>query len=63
MAEAVLSPIYGEGQIQQERPFHAVLKDGVWIVSGLIPQGWDGGAAEIHIDKRTGQILRHIHYK
>ena len=63
IAEAVLSPIYEEKQIQSERPFHAVLKNGVWIVSGSLPEGYEGGVAEIRIDKRTGRILSHIHGK
>jgi len=63
IAEAVLSPIYGEDHIIKERPFHASLKDGVWTVSGSLPEGWIGGTAVIHIDKRTGAILSHIHYK
>jgi hypothetical protein len=63
IAEAVLSPIYGEKKIEGERPFHAVLKKTIWTVSGSLPAGWDGGVAEIRIDKRTGAILGYIHGK
>ena len=63
VAEAVLSPIYGEEKIIGERPFHGVLKDGVWTVSGTLPEGWEGGTAMVRIDKKTGAILSHIHYK
>ena len=63
IAEAVLAPIYGDAKIKAEEPFHAVLNRDVWIVSGSVPQGWEGGAAVIHIDKQTGKILGHIHYK
>jgi len=63
IAEAVLSPIYGEKQILSERPFIASLKDGVWTVGGTLPSGWEGGVAEIKIDKQSGAIISYIHYK
>ena len=63
IAEAVLSPIYGEKQIEGERPFHAKLEGDQWVVSGSLPPNSDGGVAVIRIDKQTGAIIRHIHYK
>jgi hypothetical protein len=69
VAEAILSPIYGEGVIAGERPFHATLKDGVWTVNGSLPKPKNpqfivmGGTAQICIDKRTGAILSYAHYK
>ena len=63
VAEAVLSPIYGEEQILSERPFSARLRGGVWTVSGSLPEGADGGVAEIRIAKKTGCILSVIHGK
>jgi hypothetical protein len=64
VAEAVLSPIYGEQQIIDERPFHAILRDGVWTVEGSLPKGYDtGGVVLIHIDQKTGAILSYIHGK
>jgi len=36
IAEAVLTPIYGEKQIKSEEPFSAKLHDGVWTVEGSI---------------------------
>jgi hypothetical protein len=63
VAEAILSPIYGEKQILGERPFHATLNDGTWTVSGSLPKGWDGGVATIRIDKKTGGVISYIHTK
>lgn len=63
VAEAILSPIYGEKQIISERPFHATLNDGIWTVSGSLPQGWNGGVATIRIDKKTGTVISYIHGK
>jgi hypothetical protein len=63
IAEAVLMPIFGAGQIAQERPFHAVLHGNVWEVAGSLPPGWDGGVAFVQINKDDGRILRVTHGK
>ena len=69
VAEAVLSPIYGEDQIIHERPFHASLQDGVWTVTGTFEQPSNprlvrvGGVAQIRIDMRTCAILSFTHGK
>lgn len=72
IAEAVLTPIYGEKQINSEKPFIAKLKDGVWTVQGTLhcPDGTggitthcDGGTAEVRISKTDGRILFMMHYK
>jgi hypothetical protein len=36
IAEAVLTPVYGEAKIESQRPFTAKLKDDVWTVSGTL---------------------------
>ena len=61
IAEAVWVPIYGEQQIARERPFIAMLHNGVWTVSGSLPPGQPGGVAIAEISKRTGRILRVSH--
>jgi len=76
IAVAVLSPIYGEKQIQSEKPFHASLKHGVWTVNGSLPNptaggkvvaGYHavvvGGTALIQISKKDGHILFVMHGK
>jgi hypothetical protein len=63
IAEAVLSPIYGEETIVHERPFHATLNNGVWTVEGSLAQNMVGGTARIRVDKQTGAILSYIHGK
>jgi hypothetical protein len=63
IAEAVLIPIYGSKQVQAEEPFAATLKAKVWIVSGHLPEGADGGVAEVRISKLTGEILSIRHGK
>jgi len=61
IAEAVWIPIYGQVQIERERPFRAVLKDGVWTVTGSLPAGRVGGVAVAQIGRRDGRILRVSH--
>jgi hypothetical protein len=61
IAVAVWSPIYGREQIESEKPFKASLKDGVWTVTGTLPEGYDGGTAIADILQENGCILRVIH--
>lgn len=61
VAEAVLTPIYGEKQIKSEEPFSAKLHSGTWIVSGTIAEGVEGGVAEIKISKRDGTVISVTH--
>ncbi|MEO8206301.1 MAG: NTF2 fold immunity protein [Chthoniobacterales bacterium] len=43
IAVAVWNPIYGKKQIGNEKPYNAVLKDGVWTVTGSMPKPMLGG--------------------
>jgi hypothetical protein len=58
IAEAVLIPVYGKEKIESERPFKAVLENGVWAVNGTLhcPDGKGsvttmcvGGTAEVKL--------------
>jgi len=60
IAVAVWNPIYGEKQIASEKPYHATLTGGVWVVVGSLPKGV-GGTAIAEISKDNGCILRVIH--
>ena len=61
VAVAVWTPIYGKDKIEGEKPYNAHLKNGVWTVTGSLPEGFDGGVAEADIAKDDGRILRVIH--
>lgn len=63
IAEVILAPIYGIETIARQRPFSAILKNEVWIVSGTLPKGTPGGVARIEISKRDCHILRVTHGK
>ena len=65
IAEAVLSSIYGQETIDEEKPLKAGLKDAVWTVEGTLncPEGQRclGGVAVVEISKDDGKILRVSH--
>ena len=61
IAVAVWEPIYGRKQIEGEKPFTAVLRDGIWTVQGSLPLHTSGGVALAEIAKDDGRILRVTH--
>ncbi|OFW86393.1 MAG: hypothetical protein A2794_01455 [Alphaproteobacteria bacterium RIFCSPHIGHO2_01_FULL_40_8] len=63
IAVAVWIPIYGKDEIEKEKPYKATLKDGIWHVTGFLPEGWLGGVAEAEIAKDDGRIIRISHGK
>jgi hypothetical protein len=72
IAETVLMPVYGEKQIESERPFLATLKEKIWTVAGTLrcpnvnggtTNSCDGGTAEVQIAKDDGRIFSMIHHK
>jgi hypothetical protein len=63
IAVAVWEPIYGAEHIANEKPYTAVLANGVWTVHGAVPGGSVGGAAIAEIAQDDGRILRVGHGK
>ncbi len=71
IAEAVLVPVYGEKQIESEKPLAAKLKGNVWTVEGGLHcsdgKGTGtvclGGVATVEIDKMDGRIVSMSHTK
>jgi len=61
IAVAVWVPIYGEKLIESEKPFKATLKNGIWTVTGSLPEGYLGGKVIAEISKETGCIIKVIH--
>ncbi len=72
IAEAVLSPVYGKTHVESERPFSAMLKDSVWVVSGTVycingfpeagkvPTG-RGESEIVEISKKDAHIISMTH--
>jgi len=72
IAEAVLVPVYGEKQIESEKPFTAIRRGDEWIVSGTLhcrdQNGREktncvGGTAVVELSKIDARIISMIHYK
>src|SRR4051812_7702102 len=63
IAVAVWEPIYGRKQIEGEKPFTAVLRNGIWTVQGSLPLHAIGGVALAEIARKDGRILRVTHGK
>ncbi len=61
IAVAVWIPIYGKKEIENQEPYDAVLENGIWFVSGSMPEDRLGGAAEAEIIKENGKIIRISH--
>jgi len=43
LAEAILKPIYGDENIDRQKPFKVILKNKVWVITGTLPEGLMGG--------------------
>ena len=56
IAVAILTPVYGEAEINAAKPWHTGLKNGVWTVVGTFHEQGDGGTPVIQIDKSTGSV-------
>jgi len=62
IAEAIWVPLYGQEQIDSEKPFRVYLQNGVWTVKGKpIPKDSFGGVAIAEISKKDGRIIRVSH--
>lgn len=62
IAVAAWIPIYGKKKIEKQKPYKAVLNDGVWTVTGTLKHAV-GGTAEALIAQADGRIIRIIHGK
>jgi len=73
IAEKALAKVYGEKKIESERPFKAILRDGIWHVGGtlycndehgnVITGRCVGGVAMADIRQRDGRVLKTGHTK
>ena len=63
IAVAVWQPIYGVVQIAKQKPYRALLTNGIWIVEGTFHGSGFGGVAVAEIAKDDGRIVRVSHGK
>jgi hypothetical protein len=62
-ALAALVPIYGQENIERQKPFRASLSGDVWIVEGSLAPEYVGGVAVVKISKIDGRIVSVAHGK
>ena len=72
VAEAVLTPVYGQNTIESERPFKANLQGDIWTVNGTLPcpevkadnhVSCAGGVATVKISRADAHIISMWHGK
>ncbi len=64
VAEVILTPIYGEEQIEAQKPFKvSLINDSIWVVKGTQNEISLGGTFYIEIQKSDCRILKVTHGK
>jgi NTF2 fold immunity protein len=64
IAEAILIPIYGDKQIQSEKPFKVTLQDNIWLIEGASPElPQPGGNFVVRLSKVNGKVLFVTHFQ
>ncbi len=63
VVEPILFDIYGEDNIKRQRPYEAYLIDSYWIISGTLPEGYNGGTFLIIVDATNSKVIRLTHGK
>ncbi len=62
-AETILFDIYGQKNIEKQKPYEIYEIDGYWIIGGILPNGMVGGTFKIIINSKNGQIIKLTHGK
>ncbi len=63
IAEPILFKVYGRPQILGEKPYHVILYDGYWILSGSLSEGYTGGTFLIVLSAKDASVVGLTHYK
>jgi NTF2 fold immunity protein len=64
IAEAILIPIYGDKQIQSQKPFRVTLHNNVWLIEGALPDPpQQGGNFVLRLSKVNGEVLFITHFQ
>jgi NTF2 fold immunity protein len=62
IAYAIGVPVFGKKQMNDEQPFRANLKNGIWTVLGTLHcTSCEGGTLIVQINKSDGRILHVAH--
>ncbi len=62
-AETVLFDIYGQKNIEKQKPYEVFNIKGYWIIGGTLPKGMLGGTFLIIINSQNGQVIKLTHGK
>ena len=64
IAEAILIPIYGDKQIQSQKPFRVTLHNNIWLIEGALPDPpQPGGNFVLRLSKVNGEVLFITHFQ
>jgi len=62
-AETVLFEIYGQENIEKQKPYEVYKIDGYWVIGGTLPKGMRGGTFLIILNSKNGEIIKLTHGK
>jgi hypothetical protein len=62
-AETILFEIYGQKNIEKQKPYEVYKISGYWIIGGTLPKGMLGGTFLIITNSQNGQIIKLTHGK
>ena len=62
-AETILFEIYGQKNIEKQKPYEVYKINGYWIIGGTLPKGMLGGTFLIIVNSQNGQIIKLTHGK
>jgi NTF2 fold immunity protein len=63
IAEKILFKIYGQEEIERQRPYEIYKLDNFWVIFGTIPTKTLGGTFTIIMDSNNGRVVRLTHSK
>lgn len=61
LGELLLARVYGQSQIDRQKPLLVNEAEGVWIVTGQLPRGRAGGVGRIELARADARVLRMTH--
>jgi|ERR1700733_10677251 hypothetical protein len=61
IAEAILIPIYGDKQIQSQKPFKVTLENNIWLIEGVVDPPEPRGNFALRLSKVDGKVLYITH--
>src|SRR5438270_166931 len=63
VVEPILFAMYGKDNIIKQQPYEAYQIDKYWIISGTLPNGYDGGTFLVIVDATNSKVIRLTHGK